>query len=100
MANSSLHGDQAEEPNEEKPNYRAGYAGCDSASSDLPQSIKAIQERFRPRFEAQDRRMEALAAAQFVARLANATVTHDLPADEALRLLEQLANGEIDWPVW
>jgi len=67
--------------------------------SELPPSIRAIQERFRPRFEAQDRRMEALAAAQFAARLANATVTHDLPVDEALKLLERVVNGEMEWPV-
>ncbi len=43
--------------------------------------------------------MEALAAAEFAAKLANATVTHDLPANEALELLERMMNGEIDWPV-
>ncbi len=76
----------------------ASQNGTAGARSDLPASIKEIQEMFRPRFEAQDRRMEALAAAQFASRLANATVTHDLPADEALRLLERMASGEIDWP--
>jgi hypothetical protein len=123
------------------------------AQPDLPENIRAIQELFRPRFEAQDRRMEvlfaaqaaaeevnfemshdlpvhealkslerstnetsifaleglvpddadermeALAAAQFAESLTNARVTHDLPAEEALKMLEQLANGEIDWPV-
>ncbi|WP_018896475.1 hypothetical protein [Rhizobium sp. 2MFCol3.1] len=130
---------------------RSGSAGT---QSDLPENIRAIQELFRPRFEAQDRRMEALfaahaaaeaaaaelshgvpvhealemlerlesghsifasesldaldeadermealAATEFAARLRNAKVTHDLPVDEALELLEQVANGEIDWPV-
>ncbi|MGR9293685.1 hypothetical protein ACU8OS_35560 (plasmid) [Rhizobium leguminosarum] len=62
--------------------------------SELPDNIKAIQERFRPRFEAQTARMEELAAAAFAARLANAKVTHDLPAEEALALLEAHAKGE------
>ncbi|ANL87108.1 hypothetical protein [Rhizobium phaseoli] len=62
--------------------------------SDLPDNIKAIQAHFRPRFEAQDARMEALAAAAFAAELANAKVTHDLPIDEALALLEAHAKGE------
>ncbi|NEJ83781.1 hypothetical protein GR268_45845, partial [Rhizobium leguminosarum] len=47
--------------------------------SELPENIKAIQELFRPRFEAQNARMEALAAAAFADRLANATATHDVP---------------------
>ncbi|MGH0214434.1 hypothetical protein NKY66_11020 [Sinorhizobium meliloti] len=54
--------------------------------SDLPDNIKALQEKFRPRFEAQDARMASLAAAAFAAELANAEVTHDLPIDEALAL--------------
>ncbi|ANL74306.1 hypothetical protein AMC83_PA00079 (plasmid) [Rhizobium phaseoli] len=62
--------------------------------SDLPDNIKAIQELFRPRFEAQDARMEALAAAAFAAELSNAEVTHDLPVEEALALLEAHAKGE------
>ncbi len=55
--------------------------------SDLPENIKAIQEQFRPRFEAQTARMASLAAAAFAAELANAEVTHDLPVEEALALL-------------
>ncbi|NEI66498.1 hypothetical protein [Rhizobium leguminosarum] len=62
--------------------------------SELPDNIKAIQELFRPRFEAQTARMEALAAAAFADRLANATVTHDVPAEEALALLDAHAEGE------
>jgi hypothetical protein len=42
--------------------------------------------------------MEALASTQFAEILANATVTHDIPADEALKFLERLAIGEIEWP--
>ncbi|TBG52628.1 hypothetical protein [Rhizobium leguminosarum] len=62
--------------------------------SELPDNIKAIQELFRPRFEAQNARMEALAAAAFADRLANATVTHDVPGEEALALLDAHAEGE------
>lgn len=54
--------------------------------SDLPPAIKAIQDRFRPRFEAQDARMGALAAAHFAASLANAEITHDVSAEEALAI--------------
>ncbi|TAT70077.1 hypothetical protein [Rhizobium ruizarguesonis] len=62
--------------------------------SELPDAIKAIQDRFRPRFEAQDARMEALAAAAFAARLANATVILELSAEEALAYHTALAKGE------
>lgn len=59
--------------------------GC--PMSDLPPAIKAIQDQFRPRFEAQDARMEALAAAAFKAQIDDAEVTHDVSAEEALALL-------------
>lgn len=101
MANSFLTGalhDETDEDSAEQLNSGAGYPNGPNGS-DLPPAIRAIQELFRPRFEAQDRRMEALAAAHFAARLANAKVTHDLPADEALKLLERVMNGEIEWPV-
>ncbi|WP_216332595.1 hypothetical protein [Rhizobium sp. X9] len=100
MANN-FHVDQDDQPDENsgrQSNSGAGYLDAAKAA-ELPPSIKAIQEYFRPRFEAQDRRMEALAAAHFAARLASARVTHDLPADEALKLLERVVNGETEWPV-
>jgi hypothetical protein len=74
---------------------RSGSAG---AQSDLPENIRAIQELFRPRFEAQNRRMEALFAAHTAAEEANAELSHGVPVHEALKMLEQLANGKIDWP--
>ncbi|WP_429819126.1 hypothetical protein [Ensifer sp. B1-9] len=55
--------------------------------SELPDNIKALQEKFRPRFEAQTARMASLAAASLAAELANAEVTHDLPIEEGLALL-------------
>lgn len=42
---------------------------------------------FRPRFEAQTARMASLAAASLADELANADMTHDLPAEKALALL-------------
>jgi hypothetical protein len=56
--------------------------------SDLPPAIKAAQEKLRPRFEEQTKEMEALAAARFAASLANAEVTHDVSADDALAVLD------------
>lgn len=56
--------------------------------SELPPAIKAIQDQFRPRFEAQDARMEALAAAHFAARLAHAEITHDVSVEETLAILD------------
>ncbi|MFS2154790.1 hypothetical protein [Rhizobium sp. Rhizsp42] len=101
MANSFPTGAQHDETDEDSAEQSNNGAGnLETAnSSDLPPAIRAIQELFRPRFEAQDRRMEALAAAHFAARLENAKVTHDLPADEALNLLEGVMDGEIEWPV-
>lgn len=55
--------------------------------SDLPDSIKAIQELFRPRFEAQTARLERLAASAFAVEIEDGEVTHDLSADKALALL-------------
>ena len=55
--------------------------------SELPPAIKAIQDQFRPRFEAQDARMEAMAAAAFKANIDDAEVTHDVSAEEALAML-------------
>jgi hypothetical protein len=55
--------------------------------SELPPEIKAAQEKLRPRFEAQTARMESLAASSFASEIADAEVTHDVSADEALGIL-------------
>lgn len=55
--------------------------------SELPPAIKAAQEKLRPRFEAQTARMEALAVAAFASEIADAEVTHDVSAEEALAIL-------------
>ncbi len=45
------------------PRELSRLEGGSGRESGLPPSIRAIQEKFRPKFEAQDRRMEALNAA-------------------------------------
>ncbi|MBY3155322.1 hypothetical protein HFO56_23650 [Rhizobium laguerreae] len=60
--------------------------------SDLPPEIKAAQEKLRPRFEEQTARMESMAAAAFAAHLADAEVTHDVSAEEALAVLDAEAE--------
>ncbi|MBZ9793781.1 hypothetical protein K9B32_27365 [Rhizobium sp. 3T7] len=65
--------------------------GSGSVSS-LPPSIRAIQQKFRPKFGAQDRRMEARAAAAFANMVSSTTVTHKLPV-EALAPLDAVSEG-------
>jgi hypothetical protein len=55
--------------------------------SELPDNIKALQEKFRPRIDAQDARIVSAAAASLASEVAAAEVTHDLPMEEGLALL-------------
>lgn len=53
----------------------------------LPERIKAIQDKLRPRVEAQTSRFEAMTAEAFAEELAEAEVAQDVSARDALTLL-------------
>nr|WP_250808610.1 hypothetical protein [Neorhizobium tomejilense] len=55
--------------------------------ADLPPHLKAVQEMFRPRMEAQTARMRALQEQALADELANANPVEELSAEETLKVL-------------